>query len=200
MSGHDGAHGTVQDLGDLLVREILQIGQDHHHPVVVRKGLQGPLHVVVQNPREELGLRVGGLIGAVPPNDPLEGVLDLGEVDAAGLELALAVVVDEGVLEDLEEPGLQVGAFLELVVVLVGLEEGLLDEILRVLRGSRHAIGRVVERVDERHHLRIEVPRGDVARAGGLCGRGQARFLHGLVVSQDPCLLLWSQRFQRQGE
>ena len=67
------------------------------------------------------------------------------------LLLPLAVVVDECVLEDLEEPGLEIGPFLELVVVAVGLEVGLLNQILGVLGVAGHPVRSVVQRVHERH-------------------------------------------------
>ena len=68
-----------------------------------------------------------------------------------GRLLPLPVVVDEGVLHDLEQPGLEVGAFLELVVVLVGFEVGLLHQIFRILGVAGHAVRGVVEGVHERH-------------------------------------------------
>ncbi len=52
--------------------------------------------------------------------------MDLVEVDLRGLELLFSIGVDEGVLHDLEEPRLEVGAFRESRVVLVGLQVGLL--------------------------------------------------------------------------
>jgi hypothetical protein len=133
--------GQSEDVGDLLVGEILEIGQDDDHPVVVRERFQRLPDIVVQDTREVLRLGIGRLVVVVPADDALEGILDLGEVHAPGLQLLLPVVVDEGVLQDLEEPGLQVRAFLELVVVLVGLEKRLLDQVFRVL-GAPASCGR----------------------------------------------------------
>ena len=176
--GHHGPDRAVQDLRDLLVREVLQIGQDDDHPVVVRQRLQRLADVVVQNPGEELGLGVGGLLRVVAPDDALERVLDLGKVDAARLELLLPVVVDERVLQDLEEPRLQVGPLLEFVVVLVCLEEGLLDQVLGVLGAPGHPVGRVVERVHVRHDLGIEVPGRDRRGRISFESWSHAYFLH----------------------
>src|SRR4029453_7603738 len=80
-------------------------------------------------------------------------------------------------------------AFLELVVVLVGLEKGLLDQIFGVLGAAGHPIGRVVERVHERHRLRVEIPGRDrlrlrSARLGELL---HAHSFHALVFSQNSC-------------
>ncbi len=184
--GHDRPDRAVQDLGDLLVGEILEVGQDDDHPVVVGQRVERLLDVVVEHAVEVLGLGIRRLVGVVAPHDPLEGILDLGEIDAARLELLLAVVVDERVLEDLEEPGLQVGAFLELVVVLVGLEVGLLDQVLGVLGAARHAVGRVVERIQIGHHLGIEIP-GRHPRRLSLHLRLKVRVFHALLQSQFPC-------------
>src|SRR5206468_3240262 len=59
---------------------------------------------------------------------------------------------------DLEEPRLEVRSLFELVVVLVGLEVGLLNQILRVLGIPGHAVGGVVERIDVRHGCLLEIP------------------------------------------
>src|SRR6185369_4497895 len=87
-----------------------------------------------------------------------ERLLDLGKITQGRGLLLLAVVVDEGVLHDLEQPRLEVGPLLELVVVAVCLEVGLLNQILGVLRVARHSIGGVVQRVHKGHRRRLEVP------------------------------------------
>jgi len=73
-------------------------------------------------------------------------------------KLLLAVVVDERVLHDLEEPRLEIRSFFELVVVLVRLQVGLLNQVLRIFGVPRHSIGGVVERVDIRHRCLLEIP------------------------------------------
>src|SRR5690242_11761382 len=44
---HHGADGNVEDLGDLLVGEALDVGEDHGHPELLRQRLEGLLDLVV---------------------------------------------------------------------------------------------------------------------------------------------------------
>jgi len=124
----------------------------------VRKRVEGTLDVGVHHVLEDLALRILDQVRRVLLDDPFVRLFNLGEVDLVRRELLLPVVVDERVLHDLEEPRLEVRAFLELVVVLVGLEVGLLHEILGVFRVPRHAVGSVVEGVDVGHRCLFEVP------------------------------------------
>ena len=76
----------------------------------------------------EAGLRVGGGVGQLPVLDGVGG-------GALGRTLGLAVAGDVGVRENPVQPGFDVGAGLVLVEFLVGLEVGLLDQVLRVASG-----------------------------------------------------------------
>src|SRR6476661_3679314 len=159
QAAHHGADRNVQDLGDLLVGEPFEVGQQHHHPVIRRQLVERLLHVLVEHILEQLLLGVLQLLARrVLADLVLERLLDLGEVAEGRGLLLLAVVVDEGVLHDLEQPRLEVGPFLELVIVAVGLQIGLLHEVLGVLGIAGHPIGRIVESVYERHRRRFEVP------------------------------------------
>src|SRR5687767_5887815 len=106
QSTHHGTDRDVEDLGDLLVGEALDVGQQDRHPEGLRQGLEGVLHLVVG---EELEHRVLGALGDPGLVDAAEApveveVLDVGEVGLVGSPLLLAVPVDVGVGEDPEEP------------------------------------------------------------------------------------------------
>ena len=124
----------------------------------MRKRVERALHVRVHHVLEDFALRILDEVRRVLLDHPLVALFDLREVDLVRGELLLPVVVDERVLHDLEEPRLEVRSLFELVVVLVGLEVRLLNEVLRVLGVPRHAIRGVVERVDVRHRCLFEVP------------------------------------------
>ena len=83
------------------------------------------------------------------------------------LALLLPVGVDEGVREDPVEPGLEVGARLELVERGVGLREGLLHQVLGICGVAGHAHRRGVELVQEGQGVALEA-RGPLGlRLGG---------------------------------
>jgi hypothetical protein len=67
------------------------------------------------------------------------------------------VAVDEEVGEDLEEPGLAIGARLELAEILVGAKEGVLDEVLGVAFVAREPERRAVERPGVGQGLTLEL-------------------------------------------
>ena len=92
--------------------------------------------------------------------------MDFVEVHLRRLELLFAIGVDEGVLHDLEEPRLEVGALGEALVVLVGLEVGLLQEVLGVLDRPGHPQGALEELVTVGQGSGGEVP---LSRFGCLC-------------------------------
>ncbi len=153
---HHGADRRTHDLGDLLVGEPLDVGEVHGHPEVLRQLLQRRLHVVVRQPVQRLHLgRAQALRGV------LAGLRDLPVGDLLGgrllgLALPLAVAVDVGVGEDPVEPGLQVGAGPERAERGVGLEEGLLHQVLGVGRVAGHPQRGPVELVDQRHRVPLE--------------------------------------------
>ena len=80
-------------------------------------------------------------------------VFDLVEFRLLGPTTLRAIGVDEGVGQDLVEPSLEVRAFLESSVGAVGLQVGLLDEILSVGRVVREPHRRGVERRHELHRF-----------------------------------------------
>ena len=133
---HHGSDGNIEDLGDLLVGETLDIGQDHGHPELLRDRLERLLHLVVGERVERFGL--GGTLGVgrLEPAQPAEDVevLDVVEVDLVGAALLRPVLIDERVREDAVEPRLEVGALAEPAEAAVGAEVRLLHEILRVGR------------------------------------------------------------------
>ena len=109
---HHGADRDVHDLGDLLVGETLDVGEQHGHPELLRERLERLLHHLVGDAVEHLGLGGAARVGRLEPAEAAVQVEVLGvvEVDLLGPALLRPVRVDEGVGEDLVEPGLEVGA------------------------------------------------------------------------------------------
>ena len=145
---HDRADGHIGDLGDLLVRESFDIGQQDGHPERVGQRLDGRLDVGVGEPLEGLVLgapaQPGGLLaGQVAVEVQVLDVLHVGDL---GTPLLRPVGVDVRVGEDPVEPGLQVGAQLEAGEGPVGLQVGLLHQVLGVRRVAGHPEGGRVER------------------------------------------------------
>ena len=138
---HDRADGHIHDLGDLLVGETLDVGEQHGHPELLGQRLQRLLHHLVGDALEHLGL--GGAIGGhrLEPAETAvqEEVLAVVEIDLVGATLLRPVRVDERVGEDLVEPGLEVGALLEPTEPAVGAQIRLLHEVLGVGGVARHA-------------------------------------------------------------
>ena len=82
---HHRADRNVEDLGDLLVREALDVGQQHRHAELLGQRLEGLLHLGVGEPVEQLVL--GAATGqrrleAAEPAVEVE-VLDVVEVGLA---------------------------------------------------------------------------------------------------------------------
>ena len=77
--------------------------------------------VLVENVLQELLFRVLELLRRVLADLILEGLLNLCKVAEGRGLLLLAVVVDEGVLHNLEQPRLEVSPFLEFIVVTISL-------------------------------------------------------------------------------
>ena len=112
---HDRADRHVGDLGDLLVGESLDVGQQHGHPERLGQRLDGRLHVLVGEAVERLVL--GARARSAPPDAGQAlvevEVLDVLDVGDLGTALGRPVGVDVGVGEDPVEPGPQVGALRE---------------------------------------------------------------------------------------
>ena len=79
---HDRADGDVHDLGDLLVREAFDVGEEHGHPELLRQRLERFLHHLVGDLVEHL--RLGGAPGlrGLEASDPVEEEGVLGVVES----------------------------------------------------------------------------------------------------------------------
>ena len=113
----------------------------------------------------EADLRVRGGLGQLPVLDGVTG-------GPLGRALGLAVAGDIGVGEDPVQPGLDVGAGLVLVKLLVGLEIGLLDQVLRVGSVAGHAQRRSEKLIHEGHRF---VHEARLEHRVVLHGRGRGR-------------------------
>ena len=140
---HHRPDRDVEDLGDLLVRETLDIGEQHGHPELLGQRLERLLDLVVGEAVEQLVLGAAAERRRLEPaQPPVEvQVLDVLEVMLVGTALLGPVRVDEGVGEDPVEPGLEVRALLEAPEAPVGPEVRLLDRssasaALRVMRSA----------------------------------------------------------------
>ena len=146
-SRHHGADRDVEHLGDLLVREPLDVGEEHRESEVVRELLERLLHLVVGEEVEKLLLgRHAGGCGLHRTETLVQvQVLDVAEIGLLRASLLGPVLVDVGVGEDPEQPCPQVGALLERVEAPETPQVGLLDEVLGVGLIARHAQRRGVE-------------------------------------------------------
>jgi hypothetical protein len=155
-AAHHRPDGAADLIGDLPVREPLQIRKDHHHAEVLGKtlerildlrarepGHQAPLGILVAPDQQLLGVRV-------PARLDLLEELDLGTAGPA--------LVDVVVGHDAEEPRPGVGAGLVLLDVLDGLGQGVLGELLGAVAVTGHG-QRVAE---ERVHVWHELPFDDL--------------------------------------
>src|SRR5207244_12382722 len=130
-------------------------------------------------PFEELALRVGragpGPVGAhAAVERELVHVVELSRLGSPG---PLAIRVDEGVRQDAEQPGLEVGPRRELRAKTQGANVGFLHEILRVRLRSRHSEPRAVQRVDVRQRLFLEgILRHSVTLSERLRRSGHSRY------------------------
>ena len=127
-----------------------------------------------------------GALGIHVLDRPVDGVrLDGLEVGGHRLELPAAVVVDERVAQDGEQPALGIGAGPVLPPGAVGLEHGVLHEIFGLggIAGEpqRHA----VQRIEVRQRLGVERAPG-----GGRLGHGKNVMDPLASRAQTPCLLL----------
>jgi hypothetical protein len=82
---HHGTDRDVEDLGDLLVREPLHVGEEDREPEVLGQVLEGLLDLVVGEQIEELllGRQAAGRLERPEPTVQVE-VLDVLEVGLLG--------------------------------------------------------------------------------------------------------------------
>src|SRR5437660_3309473 len=152
------AHGAADDLGHLGFGQILEVEQNHR-PGVLGEAHQRALDFSGDDLPEPVQLDV-------PPEPVLLGRAERPRLDgveaAHGRVVALAAVLaDERVAEDPEEPRFEVGARRELACRGEGAHIGLLDEVLGVRLASGEIPGEVVQGVGVRqglppeHRLRV---------------------------------------------
>ena len=83
---HDRADRHIHDLGDLLVGETLDVGEQHGHPELLGQRLERLLHHLVGDAVEHLGLGRAARLGRLEPAQAAEQeeVLGVVEVDLSG--------------------------------------------------------------------------------------------------------------------
>ncbi|MEY3156882.1 MAG: hypothetical protein RL257_902 [Actinomycetota bacterium] len=123
-------------IGNLLVLVALVMHQERNPDGVVQLLNQPPEFF-----HEDVG--VAAVIDGIAAGIEIEKVLR-GIHDGVGLNL-LAIVVDEDVLHDREQPGLEIGVWQELVPVGYRPESRLLIQILCVFRILRQIVGKGVQ-------------------------------------------------------
>ena len=164
-AAHHRAHRHLQHVGDLPVGEVLKVGQDDHHAEVEGEGIDRLEHVLGEDPVEVPALGIGGGVGGVAGDQlPLHRLL-LRPVHQRPLLGAPAVAVDEGVGQDLEQPGLDVGAPLEALEEPVGPQQRVLHQVLGVALVPRQPDGGAVERVEVAERQPLELVAGQVVLA-----------------------------------
>src|SRR5438132_3036759 len=151
QSRHHGADRAAQDLGDLSVREPLEIGQHDHLPGCCRQGLERALDVPVEHCLKELLLRSRPLDGRV-----LEGCRATAITGGLALQPLTALpaeFVQEGIAQDGHQPGPASGSGIELVEVPEGPEPCFLDQVLGFCAIMCEAERRPIQKVevDQRH-------------------------------------------------
>ena len=137
---HHRAYRDVEDLGDLLVREAFDIGQQDGHAELLGERLQRLFDIGLGEVVEHLLLGAAASGGRLQPAQPAVEVEVFDVVELGLLRPAFAgpVRVDERVGEDPVQPGLEVGAGLEAAEGAVRLEVRLLHQVLGVGRVPRH--------------------------------------------------------------
>ena len=134
--------GTARMRRDLLVAEVLDVAQDHRGPEDLGQGLEGPLEVLAAAGQRVLRGGHGRAVAA--------------ELHRAGRPGGAAEGVGADAVEDRVQPGPDVGARGEAVEGAVGAQEGLLDQVLGVVRVPGHAVGGPVEGPQVRDGLGLE--------------------------------------------
>src|SRR5262245_3120497 len=139
-------HGTdrhLENLGDFLIRHAFHVAQHQGLTKRLRKLIDGAKHLVINDAVEERPLRVFIL-------DLCEDGKRLDRVQIDGLRMPdlPAVFINKGVPQDRKQPSLGIGSLLVLVPGAVGLEHGLLDEIVGVGGIAGEAQSHAVEDVE----------------------------------------------------
>src|SRR5690606_34419082 len=125
----DGAYGAIADLGGLLVGEPRRADQDYRLALVFGKLLQRRLEVL------EVELSVLARVNGEPRGHQPLRILNLAA--------PLAHLRIEFVAQDGEQPRLEVGARLEALMLVPGLDQRLLHQVVRLVGvlGQRHRKG-----------------------------------------------------------
>ena len=111
---HDRPERDLEDVGHLAVREVLQVDELDDEPEVLRKRRERRRDGRVHRRGDELVLRARVRGGARARPRRLERLVAVGaEVDFLRADLRVPVAVDERVLEDAEEPRLEVRALVK---------------------------------------------------------------------------------------
>ncbi len=133
---HDRPDRNVGDVGYLLVRKTLDVGEQNGYPERFGERLDRPLHLVVGYPLEQFILRRSPRARGRELTQTLVEVevLDVLDVGLLRTPFGGPIAVYERVREYPVEPGLQVRSFFEGPESSVRLQESLLDEVFRVGR------------------------------------------------------------------
>ena len=167
---HDGADGDIEDDGDVFVLDLFDVAEQESFAELRLKlfesCVEGGLVVEADEVVFRRGAGGGGVecVGVVFEKDGACG----GDAGAGG---------EEGVAEDAEDPGLEVGAGLKGVEGAESFGEGLLHEVFGFGLIAGEPEGVVVERGEERERELLEV----CAAGGG--GRHGAECLGGSEVA-----------------
>ncbi len=139
---HDGADGDIEDKGDVFVFNFFYVAEEESlaelRLKLFERGVEGGFIVEADEGVFRSGTRGGGVerVGMVFEEDGAGG----GDARARG---------EEGVAEDAEDPGLEVGVVLEGVEGAEGFGEGLLYEVFSFGLIAGEPVSVVVERSKE---------------------------------------------------
>ena len=150
QAAHHGADRARHDVGDLLVGELFHVAQDDGELELLRQRVERAANLALDDGQERDLLRVAQLAhrgGADPAVGERVGVRPL---EQGLLETPAAVLVDEGVREDAEEPRLEVRPHQELVASPHRLHERVLNEVFGLGRVPGEAAGDPVHGVHVR--------------------------------------------------
>ena len=145
---HHRADRNVEHRGNLRVGEFLDVPQPDRLPERLRQRVERRLQIGVERrPRQQL---LGRLVRARQIDRLLDGLA----VDVHRVPAVVPPHVAERVVEDREQPRLQVGPALELLRRAERLQVRVLYQVLRIRRPARQPQRRPVQAVDVRQRLR----------------------------------------------